>query len=914
MKKALVAFALFGALATASAGTTNLYVEDWGTTNGGSSIAYGYSGDAAYPFGQIGWGIVVPAAQTGGGPPYEGIYQSTSPIDANTGQSLPINTVYYTYLSSGQAGMLYTTDASGAGSAGDSSFTDINPELYTGLTLSVEGQNTGTTASNYFAVQVGGAWYISTNLLSATATTGSTFDNASTPYTNAASAWNNLSFTGASITVGSVASANLSGPITGVGLVEFGPGGWDYNELSISASCPTCGGSTVVPASILEAPVSQTTYAGGGVSFAVETGGTQPITYFWETNGVPLTDGGRISGSSTPMLTITNVNANDAAVAYSVIVSNAGNVGATPPATSSGFTLTVNPVPSDVLYAETVPYIGPTGAGTLPTSTIGWGTAAPSGGIYDAGGGQGAVFAYTGETDSIIYYTDTAMETNQSGLAFPTINPADYPYIAFETSLDANSVVTDVTAYFAVQMTSGSATNWYVYGSPIAENLATTGVFESQELQFTTQASRWKNLTINSGSVTIGSQAAGTLAGNITGAGLVFSFNGGGGDFNWDAFEITTDQVQAQPPSITGAGAPWSQSVAAGGAASFEVATVSGATPFTYGWTLNGAPLANGTLPDGAVVSGAQSPIVTIAGVTTNEVGGNGGTVNVVAFVTNSVGYDESDNYIDTALTVTNPSVGLLYSQSFPWINPSTSGNLSIGPDGWAEAFYTTPASLYNLLGGNGAVFVYDGSAATVAYYTTTLETNETGMPFPNINLAGYPALTLSAEIEAGYQAANVTAYWAVQINGSAWYINTNAISASATSFSPYTLAFNAAAANWTNITLTTSGVLLGGPAAGNLSGVMTGAGLVFVVVSPGGDYNFDNFTITGSGLGGLNVGPLTNGIINLSWVGNPAVNLQSTTNLSSPASWQDVPNTLGLFSLPVPVSGPQKFYRLIEH
>jgi hypothetical protein len=126
-------------------------------------------------------------------------------------------------------------------------------------------------------------------------------------------------------------------------------------------------------------------------------------------------------------------------------------------------------------------------------------------------------------------------------------------------------------------------------------------------------------------------------------------------------------------------------------------------------------------------------------------------------------------------------------------------------------------------------------------------------------------------------------------------------------------MAFNPAAANWKNITVTSSGGLVGSTAASKLSGVMTGAGLVFVTVGTGGNFNFDNFQITGTGLGGINVGPLTGGNINLSWVGNPAVNLQSTTNLS-PANWQDVADTLGLYSLPVSGTGPHKFFRLVEH
>jgi hypothetical protein len=96
------------------------------------------------------------------------------------------------------------------------------------------------------------------------------------------------------------------------------------------------------------------------------------------------------------------------------------------------------------------------------------------------------------------------------------------------------------------------------------------------------------------------------------------------------------------------------------------------------------------------------------------------------------------------------------------------------------------------------------------------------------------------------------------------------------------------------------------------LAGVLTGAGLVFVTINTGGNFNFDNFVITGTGVGGINAGPLTGGNINLSWVGNPAVNLQSTTNLTA-TNWLDVPDTLGLYSLPVPVTGPRKFFRLVQ-
>jgi hypothetical protein len=190
-------------------------------------------------------------------------------------------------------------------------------------------------------------------------------------------------------------------------------------------------------------------------------------------------------------------------------------------------------------------------------------------------------------------------------------------------------------------------------------------------------------------------------------------------------------------------------------------------------------------------------------------------------------------------------------------------------------------------------------------------------LPFPNINLASYgspSSLNFSVDIAPSFSSSNVTAYLAVQLSGTNWYVAASSLPVPTASDSPafttYNAAFNPVAANWNNLTVTGAGGLVGPPAASNLSGVITGAGLVFVTVGTGGTFNFDNFVITGTGVGGINVGPLTSGNINLSWVGNPAVKLQSTTGLSVP-NWQDVPNTYGLYSLPASVTGPQKFFRL---
>ena len=83
---------------------------------------------------------------------------------------------------------------------------------------------------------------------------------------------------------------------------------------------------TATPPSIVSQPRSQTVNAGQSASFSVTANGTAPLSYAWTKNGTRLSDGGNITGSSTPTLTVANVGAGDAGD-YAVIVSNqAGSV------------------------------------------------------------------------------------------------------------------------------------------------------------------------------------------------------------------------------------------------------------------------------------------------------------------------------------------------------------------------------------------------------------------------------------------------------------------------------------------------------------------------------------------------------------------------------------------------------------
>ena len=102
-------------------------------------------------------------------------------------------------------------------------------------------------------------------------------------------------------------------------------------------------------------------------------------------------------------------------------------------------------------------------------------------------------------------------------------------------------------------------------------------------------------------------------------------------------------------------------------------------------------------------------------------------------------------------------------------------------------------------------------------------------MPFPNIKLSAYSDLAISLDIAPTFSASNVTAYLAVQLNGSSWFVAATALpvptDTDTGTYSTYNTVFNPAAANWRNLTITASGALIGSPAASSLTGVMTGEG-----------------------------------------------------------------------------------------
>jgi uncharacterized repeat protein (TIGR03803 family) len=156
------------------------------------------------------------------------------------------------------------------------------------------------------------------------------------------------------------------------------------NALGSAHSADATLSVTSSPPLIVTQPTNVTVSPGGTAVFAVNAIGNQPLSYQWRSNGLNITDGGKISGSSSSVLTILNATENFSA-AYSALVTNA--LGSVP---STGAVLSVIPVSApgtrlSTLYSFTRPKDGGApNALTLGTNGILYGTT-QSRGRYFAG-------------------------------------------------------------------------------------------------------------------------------------------------------------------------------------------------------------------------------------------------------------------------------------------------------------------------------------------------------------------------------------------------------------------------------------------------------------------------------------------------------------------------------------------------
>ncbi len=117
-------------------------------------------------------------------------------------------------------------------------------------------------------------------------------------------------------------SPDYDGGFTGT-IDEVAAYSYALSEATIQTHYAAAYGTNFAPVIDLQ-PQSVTNYVGLPVTLSVHAYGTPPISYQWKKGGVPLSDGGTISGANSSALTISSLVLSDAG-SYSVTASNPVN-------------------------------------------------------------------------------------------------------------------------------------------------------------------------------------------------------------------------------------------------------------------------------------------------------------------------------------------------------------------------------------------------------------------------------------------------------------------------------------------------------------------------------------------------------------------------------------------------------------
>jgi uncharacterized repeat protein (TIGR01451 family) len=355
--------------------------------------------------------------------------------------------------------------------------------------------------------------------------------------------------------------------------------------------------TTVFPPVITRQPQGLTVTNGAAAGFSVMVSGATPLGYRWQKDGVPLTDGGTLSGSATTNLVLSAATTNDAGN-YAVVITNTwGNV------TSSLAALTVVLPPTISLQPKSLTVtngaaasFSVTASGTMPLSYQ-WqknGLALTNGGTLSDSTTNNLALATTTTNDTGNY---TVAITNIGGSVTSSVAVLTVVIPPAITQQPQSLTVTNGgTASFSVTA-SGSAPfgyQWQKNGLALTDGGTLSGAA-------TTNLEMSAVTTNDAGNYAV---VITNAWGSVTSSGAVLTV--------------------VSPPAITSE--PQSLTVTNTGAASFSV-TATGTAPLSYQWQKNGVALTNG-----GTLSGSATSNLVLSATTVNDAG------NYTVIVTNTGG------------------------------------------------------------------------------------------------------------------------------------------------------------------------------------------------------------------------------------------------------------------------------------
>ena len=264
------------------------------------------------------------------------------------------------------------------------------------------------------------------------------------------------------------------------------------------------------PPAITAQPAPESVFVGANASFSVAATGTQPLSYQWFRNSLPLSDAGNISGSATATLSLTNVQLTDSAN-FQVVISNVAGT------TNSALVALIVTAPGacDPPPANLVGWW--TGNGTA-TDIAGGNNGTLQAGATDTGVGEvGQCFSFNGTTayvsipDSPTFHP--AVFTVEAWVKFTSLNstgsggsPAGDQYIVFKQ----NSQVGNFEGF--------DLSKARISGKDVFRFLVTSASAQSAEIDTTTALATnvWYHIAAVRGSNYTQLYVNGQLAGQLT--------------------------------------------------------------------------------------------------------------------------------------------------------------------------------------------------------------------------------------------------------------------------------------------------------------------------------------------------------------------------------------------------------------
>ena len=362
---------------------------------------------------------------------------------------------------------------------------------------------------------------------------------------------------------------------------------------------------------VVMSPQSRTNYGTSTATFTAKAFSPESLNYQWQRNGTNLVEGGRLSGTTNFMLTITDVSSADAANYRAVVSDRTSSV------TTSNATLTVldpgitaQPANVVVLLGTNVAFAVSV-AGTAP---FGYQWRFNGTNLLDA-------------TNAL--YAILSVGTNDAG---------NYSVVI----TNAVGSTTSANAALAVVLSPESQTN---YAGSMATFTATA--FSPEPLNY-----QWQE---NGTNLVEGGRLSGTTNRTLTIASVSDADAANYRAVVSDGISsvTTSNALLKVDDSLSIASQPQSQTAGVGSTVTFNV-TVYGAAPFVFQWYFNGTPL-------GLPGTGTNVLSYTLANVGFNQAG------NYTVVLTNGYGSLTSSNALLTVIIV--PTLDLQFWAGYPLLS-----------------------------------------------------------------------------------------------------------------------------------------------------------------------------------------------------------------------------------------------------